>query len=502
MFLVKGKKFTSFTRRTGDSLSNLPLQEASQLLKEGKITSISLVDSCIAKMKELQPLNAFVSIEDEVILKNKANDYDSKRKSGHNVGLLGGIPVAIKDNYNLMGKHTTCASKMLQNYVSTYTATVVDRLEIDGGIIMGNTNMDEFAMGSLNTFSVYGPCANPLLKDENGYSFAAGGSSGGSAVAVASFQCFAALGSDTGGSVRLPAAWCNIYGLKPTYGLCSRYGMISYASSLDTPGILARTVDDCALILSIIGGSDKNDANCTAREKQNYMNYRKGKSISQMTIGVPAEYNTVELPEEIRQTWVRTILHLEAQGATIKSISLPHTKYALPAYYIIACAEASSNLARYDGVRYGHSSTAKSENFHEMITLARDEGFGEEVKRRILLGTFVLSQSEYEEFFIKSAKIRHLIADDFIKSFKEVDLILTPTTTGDPPKLKENPSNPADVFLNDIMTVTSNLAGVPAMNIPLLTQQGKPCGVQLMADRFNEEIIFFVADALKDLNRF
>lgn len=486
------------TARVKDSnYATSTLCERKQQLELGNVTSLETMNNSLNLIEELKSLNAFVSVEPAEQLRDLASSHDLPGSSS----ILRGLPIAVKDNFNVANKPTTCASQVLKGYKATYTATVCQRLLDAGGIIVGSTNMDEFGMGSFNTFSAYGPARHPFLLNEQGeHAFVSGGSSGGSAVAVASQQVYAALGSDTGGSVRLPAAWCHIYGLKPTYGLCSRYGLVAYASSLDTPGLLARSVDDCALLLNIIGGPDSNDATCSTREKEDYATYNNyAKSLADVTIGVPVEYNTTELPEDIREMWFAAVSDLKSKGATIKNVSLPHTKYALSAYYIIACAEASSNLARYDGVRFGHRTTEKVANFADLITKSRDEGFGEEVKRRILLGTFVLSHSAYEDYFLKAAKIRRLVSQDFVAAFRDVDVLLTPTSTGPPPRIDQRYSNPTEAYLNDIMTIPSNLAGVPALSVPALTRGTKqPRGLQLIGKRFNERALFYVASQLEN----
>lgn len=355
--------------------------------------------------------------------------------------------------------------------------------------------MDEFAMGSLNTFSHTGPCLHPSYLDGSPAT-SPGGSSGGSAVAVASYQSYGALGSDTGGSVRLPAAWNMLVGLKPSYGLCSRYGLVSYASSLDVPSIFSRTVGDSALILDVIAGPDQKDSTSLDLPAQHYVEaITQSSDHTDMVIGIPSEYNCEELSSTIRGVWERAIHKLAAKGATIKTISLPHTPYALACYYIIAPAEAASNLSRYDGVRYGSQANPTiGDSSRSLLADTRDEGFGEEVKRRILTGNFVLSASAYEDYYVKAAKLRNLVKSDFICAFKDVDIIVTPCNIGPPPTLADlqKSVNPVEAYLNDVMTIPASLAGLPAISVPFEGQ-----GIQVLANRFQEKSLFTIASLLE-----
>uniref|UniRef100_A0A6B2L2T2 Glutamyl-tRNA(Gln) amidotransferase subunit A, mitochondrial n=1 Tax=Arcella intermedia TaxID=1963864 RepID=A0A6B2L2T2_9EUKA len=474
------------------------------MLRKGEINSTQIVEECFNNVQKFAHLNSFISTTDKQNLLSKAQSIDQKRKKGEAVGILNGLPIAIKDNFNVQGTLTSCASKMLSNYISPYTATVCQKLIDSDGLIIGKTNLDEFAMGSFTSNSHYGPTINPypsLLNDQSKDQYYPGGSSGGSAVAVATSQCYGALGSDTGGSVRLPASWCNIVGLKPSYGLCSRYGLVSYASSLDTPAIFTRTVEDSALLLDIIAGYDPNDS--TSIKNPATRNYNKDiQELSGVTVGIPLECNVEELPEEIEDAWNEGIGFLKARGARVKFVSLPNMKYALPAYYIIAPAEASSNLARYDGLRYGIT-TPTFENTREAFTKTREMGFGDEVKRRILVGTFVLSSSSYKDYFLQAAKVRSLVREDFSNAFKEVDVLLTPTSTGLPPKLNSTHSqqNPLEEFLNDLMTIPASMAGVPAISVPMpISEKGIPVGLQLIANYLEESKLLNIATVLQQIN--
>lgn len=378
-------------------------------------------------------------------------------------------------------------------YKSPYDSTVTQRLEDAGAIILGKTNMDEFGMGSTNTNSAFGPTINPWSVDYGDF-LSSGGSSGGSAVAISARTCFASTGSDTGGSVRLPALWNGVVGYKPSYGLSSRFGLVQYASSLDVPGFFSKTVRDTELLLSVIKGVDKNDS--TSVEPPSDIVEKKGK----FRVGIPREYFVSELSSEMVELWESGIRQLEEQGCEIVDISLPHTKLALPAYYIIAPAEASSNLSRYDGVRYGHREEGVS--VQDLYTKTRTSGFGDEVQRRIIIGTFVLSRGSYDNYYKKALQVRRLVRDDFLNVFSgndKVDVILTPTGTGSAlPLSKFEERNPLDEYVNDIFTIPANLAGLPALSVPIgLDKKGLPVGLQLMAPQFHDKTMINVGKILE-----
>lgn len=430
---------------------------------------------------------------------------DQRREKGETKSLpLAGVPIAIKDNFNVKDTFTTCASRMLSNFKSPYDSTVTARLEEAGAVILGKTNLDEFAMGSTTTKGAYGPTINPWSIAEGAHEafLTAGGSSGGSAAAVASFSAFAATGTDTGGSVRLPATWTGLVGYKPTYGSSSRFGMVQYASSLDTPALFTRTVQDAQLLSSIIRGPDINDstsvtaeAHARQAEKERLMKQKSRPSASKgkLRVGIPREYFVKELHSDMLDTWHQGINALAEQGCEMIEISLPHTSQALPAYYVIAPAEASSNLARYDGVRYGHRSELGG-TVQEMYTHSRSEGFGDEVQRRILIGNFALSRKSYDSYYKKALQIRRLVRQDFLDVFNDaaaaVDVILTPTAPGTAPSIEElSRMDPIHHYVTDIMTIPANLAGLPAVSVPVTLRHGLPVGLQLIAPAFEDDML-------------
>jgi aspartyl-tRNA(Asn)/glutamyl-tRNA(Gln) amidotransferase subunit A len=395
------------------------------------------------------------------------------------------------------GKITSCASNILRNFEAVYDATVIERLKAADAVLIGRLNMDEFAMGSSNENSIYGPTKNP--RDT---SRVPGGSSGGSAAAVAAGFCDATLGSDTGGSIRQPAGFCGVVGLKPSYGRVSRYGLVAYASSFDSIGPLAHTVKDAATILEVIAGRDANDMTSSDKPVPEYSSFV-GQSVNGLRIGVPAEYFGEGLDSEIRAKIESLILALEAEGATVVPITLPHTPYAIATYYVLATAEASSNLARFDGVRYGHRAIAEGTDESGLVRLykqSRSEGFSTEVKRRIMLGTYVLSAGYYEAYFGKAQKIRRLIQNDFKNAFSQVDVIISPTSPTTAFKFGENSDDPVKMYLNDIYTISANLAGICGISVPCGTHSdGMPIGVQFMADAFNEEQLIRAGSAVERL---
>ncbi len=424
----------------------------------------------------------------------QAKAADEKYKNGTN-GALEGIPLGIKDLFCTRGIRTTACSHILDGFVPPYESTVTQKLLDAGAVFLGKLNMDEFAMGGSNETSFYGPAVNPWSKDKK---LVAGGSSGGSAAAVAANICAAATGTDTGGSIRQPSAFCGVTGIKPTYGRCSRYGIIAFASSLDQAGPIAKDVRDCAVMLKNMAGHDVRDSTSAKAEVPDFEKFI-GMDVRGMKIGIPAEYRPDGLNAEIAAVWDRGIEMLKARGADIVDISLPHTKYALATYYIIAPAEASSNLARYDGLRYGLR--VPGEHLDNMYINSRTEGFGKEVKRRIMIGTYVLSAGYYDAYYLKAQKVRRLIRDDFVKAFEKCDVILTPTapTPAFPIGDKSMLENPINMYLNDVFTVSVSLAGLPAMSLPAgLSAEGLPLGLQVIGKAFDEGSVFKTASALEE----
>ena len=397
-----------------------------------------------------------------------------------------GIPVAIKDNINVKGYPTTCASKILENYISPYDATVIERLKRAGALIVGKTNMDEFAMGSSTEYSAFFKTRNPWDLER-----VPGGSSGGSAVAVVAGFAPLSLGSDTGGSIRQPASFCGVIGLKPTYGRVSRYGLVAFASSLDQIGPFARRTEDIALIMEVISGHDPKDSTSSPKLVPKFSE-ELGKDIKGLRVGVPKEFTEYAIEEGVKSAFENFLRELEKEGCIVEEVSLPYVKYAIPAYYIIAPSEASSNLARYDGVRYGYRAK-EYKDLIQMYSKTRDEGFGPEVKRRILLGTFALSAGYYDAYYLKAMKVRRLIAEDFKKAFEKVDLIASPTTPTTAFKLGEKTQDPIAMYLSDIFTVSVNLAGLPAISIPIGMSGSLPVGGQLIGKAFDEATLLKVS---------
>jgi aspartyl-tRNA(Asn)/glutamyl-tRNA(Gln) amidotransferase subunit A len=416
----------------------------------------------------------------------KARKIDERIKNGEKLGDLAGIPIAMKDNMCTIGKKTTCGSKMLENFIPPYNATVIDKLEEEGAIIVGKTNMDEFAMGSSTENSAFKVSKNPWDLER-----VPGGSSGGSAAAVTAGEAFIALGSDTGGSIRQPASLCGIVGLKPTYGLVSRYGLIAYASSLDQIGPLSKDVEDTAIMLNVIAGHDRRDSTSANREK---IDYKKSliNDIKGMKIGVPKEYFSEGINDGVKKIIYNALEKLVELGAEYEEISLPYTKYALPTYYIIAPAECSSNLARFDGIRYGYR-TEKFDGIDDLYTKTRSEGFGEEVKRRIMIGTHSLASGYYDAYYNKAMKVRTLIKNDFDKAFKKYDCIITPTVPDKAFKIGEKIDDPLSMYMSDVCTVPINIAGLPAISIPAGFIDSMPIGMQIVGKHFDEETILKVA---------
>ena len=470
--------------------ARLTLREHRQALERGEATSAGLVGAALERARDAGAgLRAFVGLRPERALA-EARDSDARRARGETRSPLDGIPVAIKDNMVQAGEPTTCASRILEGFVSPYTATAVERLERAGAVVIGRTNMDEFAMGSSTEHSILGPTRNPWRPE-----CIAGGSSGGSAAAVAAGIVPAALGSDTGGSIRLPAGFCGVLGVKPTYGRVSRWGLVAYASSLDQIGVLAHTAEDAALVLSVISGHDPRDSTSLPEPPPD-----PGSSletdVSGLVLGLPREYFVEEgVDPEVLDRVRSAVARLERAGAKTREVSLPHTRYAIAAYYLIATAEASSNLARYDGVRYGHRATLAAQSLGEMYRTTRSEGFGAEVKRRILLGTFVLSAGYYDAYYRKAMQVRTLLRGELERALGPCHALLTPTTPEVAFGIGEKTSDPLRMYLSDVYTVAAPLAGLPALTMPCGFAHGLPVGVQLLGRALDEGRLLRVADA-------
>jgi aspartyl-tRNA(Asn)/glutamyl-tRNA(Gln) amidotransferase subunit A len=446
-----------------------------------KISVEELSKIFIKRIKDNKNLNAFIYFNEENIIE-QSRETD---KLSNNLSLKG-IPLAIKDLFCTKNMPTTAGSKILSNFHPTYESFVTQKLLDQGSVFVGKANCDEFAMGSSTTTSFFGNTINPV--SPKGKQLVPGGSSGGSAAAVAAKLCLGATGTDTGGSIRQPASFCGVVGMKPTYGLCSRWGIVAFASSLDQAGIFANSIEDASILMKEVAGYDSNDSTSAKIKIPDY--YKNlNQDVGGKIIGVPKEYTLPGISDEINNVWEEAIKLFEKGGAKIKKISLPHTKYALPTYYIIAPAEASSNLARYDGVKYGFRSNEKN-SLDEMYELTRSEGFGKEVKRRILIGTYVLSAGYYDAYYLKAQKVRKLIADDFAIAFKDCDFILTPTTPSQAFKIGEKEEDPIKMYLNDIFTVPASLAGIPGISVPFgKSKEQLPLGIQLLSKHFDEQTI-------------
>jgi aspartyl-tRNA(Asn)/glutamyl-tRNA(Gln) amidotransferase subunit A len=478
-----------------EQLTGLGIAEARDLLKSGEVSSLELTQAHIAAVEAARPLNAFITETPEIALKMAAAS-DERRARGEGHGLMEGLPIAMKDLFCSEGTLTTAGSHILDGFKPPYESTVSGKLWAAGAVMLGKTNMDEFAMGSSNMTSHYGSVENPWRRQGDNRPLVPGGSSGGSAAAVAARCALGATGTDTGGSIRQPAAFSGIVGMKPTYGRCSRWGIVAFASSLDQPGPLTRSTRDAAIMLGAMAGHDPKDSTSVDRPVPDYEAAMTG-DIRGLKVGVPKEYRIDGTPQEIDDLWQRGIDWLVAAGAEPVEISLPHTKYALPTYYIIAPAEASSNLARYDGVRYGLRVPADS--LDEMYEATRGEGFGAEVKRRVLIGTYVLSAGYYDAYYNKARQVRSLIARDFSEAFQEVDVVLTPTTPSAAFGLGEKMDDPIAMYLNDVFTVPASLAGLPGISLPAgLSAEGLPLGLHLIGRAFDEETVFRVAGVLED----
>ncbi len=468
------------------NISQFSLTKIVNGIKKKEFTSEEVTKSFINNSKKSEKLNAFITECFDEALKT-AKNFDKKKDYN---GLLSGIPIAVKDLFCTKNVKTTAGSKILNNFVPTYESTVTNNLWSQGAFLLGKLNCDEFAMGSSNETSFFGNVINPY-----GEKIVPGGSSGGSASALAAELTPATIGTDTGGSIRQPASFTGTVGLKPTYGRCSRWGIVAFASSLDQAGPMTKNVEDCALLLQAMSSYDPKDSTSIDIKVENYSS-KLTEKVKGLKIGIPKEYRVDNMPSEIDNLWKKGIDYLKDAGAIIKNISLPHTMYALPTYYIVAPAEASSNLARYDGVKYGHR--AKGNSLIEMYENTRSEGFGDEVKRRILIGTYVLSSGYYDAYYLKAQKVRQLIKSDFDKSFIEVDAILTPSTPSSAFKIGDKTDDPVSMYLNDIFTVPVNLSGLPAISVPAgYDKNNLPLGLQLIGRPFDEQTILNLSFAIE-----
>ncbi|MGK7344796.1 MAG: Asp-tRNA(Asn)/Glu-tRNA(Gln) amidotransferase subunit GatA [Candidatus Nitrospinota bacterium M3_3B_026] len=469
----------------------LTLRELGERLAAGAVTSEEAAGAYLDRIRRVDPeLNSYITVDEDSAME-AAREAD-KRRAGGEEGPLLGVPMAVKDLINTKGLRTTCGSKMLESFVPPFDAHVVKKLKEAGAVILGKTNMDEFAMGSSNETSFFGPVKNPW-----DISRIPGGSSGGSAAAVAADLCAAALGSDTGGSVRQPASLCGIVGLKPTYGRVSRFGLVAFASSLDQIGPMTKDVADCALMLGAIAGDDPLDSTCSPEPVPDYT-ADLDKGVEGMTIGVPEEYFVEGMDEDVEKTVRAALEALKEAGAAVKPISLPHTKYGVPAYYVIAPAEASSNLARYDGVKYGFRAQG-AKSLMEMYSRTREEGFGAEVKRRIMLGTYALSSGYYDAYYLKAQKVRALVRKDFAEAFGDVSAIVAPTSPSAAFGIGERTGDPLKMYLSDIFTINANLAGIPGLSVPCgHTPEGLPVGLQILGKWFDEASLFRVASVVEE----
>lgn len=459
--------------------------ELSAAIKQGKVTAVDAMAAVLSRIDERErDINAYVTIDREQALKAAAA-VQEKIEKGELNGVLAGVPVAVKDNLCTEGMRTTCSSKILENFVPTFSAEAVVNLEKAGAVVIGKTNMDEFAMGSTTETSAYGVTRNPWNTDH-----VPGGSSGGSAAAVAAGECYFALGSDTGGSIRQPASFCGVVGLKPTYGTVSRYGLVAYGSSLDQIGPLTKNVADCAAVLEVIASHDIKDATSINRKEENKdtdFTAALVDDVKGMKIGIPRDYFGEGLDGEVKDAVLAAAKQLAAKGAVVEEFDLSLVAYAIPAYYTIAAAEASSNLERFDGIKYGYRA-ASFEGLHDMYKKTRSEGFGAEVKRRIMLGSFVLSSGYYDAYYLKALKVKAMIKNAFDDAFAKYDLILGPVAPTTAPRLGESLSDPLKMYLGDIYTISVNLAGLPAISLPCgKDSKGLPIGLQLIADSFQEK---------------
>ena len=473
------------------SILDLTAVELGKKIKAGEVTAVDATKAVLEQIKALEPsLNCYVTVDEEGALK-QAEEVQKKIEDGTLTGPLAGVPVAIKDNMCTKDLLTTCSSRILGNFVPTYSAEAVLNLQKAGAIILGKTNMDEFAMGSTTETSAYGETKNPWNTEH-----VPGGSSGGSCAAVSANECFFALGSDTGGSIRQPAAFCGVTGLKPTYGRVSRYGLVAFASSLDQIGPIAKNAQDCAWILNAVAGFDPHDGTSSKRPVEDYT-AKLGKDIKGLKIAIPKEFYTEGIDEDVRNAVMQAAKTYEKMGAELVECSMPSLKYAVAAYYLIASAEASSNLSRYDGIKYGHRSKV-GDTFQELICNSRSEGFGSEVKRRILLGNYALSSGYYDAYYGKAMALKQRISAEYAHIFETCDVILTPTTPSVAYGVHENVSDPVKMYQADICTVTVNIASLPAISTPCgYNADGMPIGMSIVGKQFDEATILQVADAFE-----
>ena len=467
-------------------INNLKLCDLVDKIKNKKLSSKEITEAFINRSKKSSKLNSYITDNFDNAL-NRAKEFDEKPDFNKKIP---GIPLAVKDLFCTKNLRTTAGSKILENFIPTYESTVTQNIIDHGGIIIGKLNCDEFAMGSSNETSNYGNVQNPISEN-----LVPGGSSGGSSAALAAKLTPATIGTDTGGSIRQPASFTGTVGLKPTYGSCSRYGIVAFASSLDQAGPMTHDVKDCALLLEVMSSFDTKDSTSVEYTRGNYLNDL-NENIKGKKIGIPKEYKVDGMPKEIEDLWEKGIKIIKDNGGDVIEISLPNTNFALPTYYIVAPAEASSNLARYDGVKYGFRS--KGENLIDMYEKTRSEGFGDEVKRRIMIGTYVLSSGYYDAYYLKAQKVRRLIKNDFDEAYKKVDAILTPSTPSSAFKIGEKLNDPVSMYLNDIFTVPINLAGLPAISIPAgHDNNGFPLGLQIIGKAFDEQNILNIAYSIE-----
>lgn len=480
------------------NLTNLTIRKALDGLKKKEFTATELVDAHIAASETARHLNCYIT-ETFDAAKAAAKESDARYAKGDALP-LDGIPIAMKDLFCTEGTQTTAASKILKGFIPPYESTVSGNMKRDGLVSLGKANLDEFAMGSSNTTSAYGNVINPWKREGDDRDLVPGGSSGGSAAAVAARIAMGATGTDTGGSIRQPAAFCGIAGIKPTYGRCSRFGIVAFASSLDQAGPFARTVEDCALLLESMAGYDPKDSTSVDVPVPRYADAIGG-SVKGLKVGVPKEYRVEGTSPEILALWDKGVEMLKDAGAEIVEVSLPHTKYALQTYYVIAPAECSSNLARYDGVRFGQR--VEGDNLIDTYEKTRAEGFGQEVKRRILIGTYVLSAGYYDAYYNQARRVRKLIWQDFINAYQQCDVLLTPTAPTPAFAIGENQQDPVTMYLNDVFTIPASMAGMPGMSLPVgLSADGLPLGLQLLGKPFEEETVFRAAHALEQAANF
>lgn len=472
------------------------LHEIAEKIKNKEVSIKAVLDDTFARIDALEPkIQAFVTVYRDEAYK-RAEVLQERLDKGENIGVLGGVPIAIKDNMCMKNTQTSCSSKMLENFISPYDATVVERLEAAGAIIIGKTNMDEFAMGSSTATSAFKKTTNPWCTE-----CVPGGSSGGSAASVAADMVYASLGSDTGGSIRQPASYCGIIGLKPTYGLVSRFGLVAFGSSLDQIGPFGKDTLDTAILMNVIAGHDEKDSTSVEYAVPDYT-ASLNNSVKGLKVGVPFEFFKDGLAQDKLDIFNKSLEVLKSLGCEITEVSLEYVKYALPAYYIIATAEASSNLARYDGIKYGYR-TSDFDSLQDIYAKTRTEGFGDEVKRRIMLGTYVLSSGYYDAYYKRAGQVRTLIVNDFKKAFEKVDVIALPTTTSGAFKFGEKLSNPTEMYLEDIFTVPVNIAGVPAISIPGgMENTGLPIGLQFIGNEFSEALLLNISHAYEKATEF